>query len=177
MAGSRSFIAILAAVAAGCLTAPAFAQEKEKADRPSRPEPARRFFPRSGPEADAERERVAREIQKLSPEQRAEVWRVVWAVLRMPMDKRRAILGFEEDRRNKAREEITRAMEESGIQLDETRKRTFMQRYFEERKAIEEQLRKESDEKRRQLVREMRERLRKEFDAGSVPVASPGSAK
>lgn len=175
MAGSRSFIAVLGALAAGFLITPAFAQDKPAADSAARPEPPRRFFPRLGPEAEAERERVVREIQKLSPEQRGEVWRVVWAVLGMPMDKRRAILGFEEERRNRAREEIKGAMEESGIQLDEAQKRAFMNRYFEERKTIEEQLRKESDEKRRQLVREMRERLRKEFGPGSAPGPSPRS--
>jgi hypothetical protein len=172
MAGSRSFIAVLGAFAAGFLVAPAFAQEKP-ADNAARLEPSRRSFPRLGPEGEAERERVIHEIHKLSPEQRSEVWRVVWAVLAMPADKRRGILGFDEERRNRAREEIKSAMEASGIQLDEARKRAFMKRYFEERKAIEEQLRKESDEKRRQLVREMTERLRKEFGPDPTPAASP----
>lgn len=165
MVGSRFLIVILGVVA----VSPAFGQEKAPPDRPVRPEPPRRYFPRPGPEGDGMRDRVFRELQKLTPEQREELWRAVWAVLNMPADKRQSVLGFDEERRNKARQEIESAIGESGAQLDETRKRAFAHRYFEERKMIEERLRKESDEKRHDLVRQMRERLRKEFAPATAP--------
>jgi hypothetical protein len=115
-----------------------------------------------------------RELQKLSPERRADLWKVVWAVLNLPPDKRQMLLGMDEERRNKAREEIDRAIQEIGLQLDEEGKKAFVMRYFEERRQIEETLRKESDEKRRQLVREMRERLK---TAAGSPANAGSDAK
>lgn len=109
------------------------------------------------------------ELQKLSPEQRSDLWRAVWAVLNLPPEKRQSLLGIDDERRKKAREEMQRTIDETGLQLDEERKKAFFRRYFEERRSIEERLRKESDEKRRQMVREMRERLKSEFNAQSSP--------
>jgi len=156
----------------------AVAQPPSSPDRPPRPEANRHFFPRPGPEMDAMRERMMREFQKLSPEQRADLWRVVIAVINLPPEKRQMLLGMDEERRRKAREEIDRALQENGIQLDEERKKQFITRYFEERRVIEEKLRKESDEKRWQLLREMRERLKAEFQtAASSPTKASNDAK
>jgi hypothetical protein len=124
------------------------------------------------------RERAMRELQKLSPEQRAEIWKAVWAVLNLPPEKRQVLLGMDEERKNKAREEIDRAMQENGIQLDEERKKEFIARYFEERRMLEERLRREAEEKRRQLLPEIRERLKKEFlEAAVAPVKAGSDAK
>jgi len=171
MVGSRFFILVLALLA----VPPAFGQEKDHPDRPVRPEAPRRYFPRPGPEGDGMRDRVSRELQKLTPEQRDELWRAVWAVLNMPADKRQIVIGFDEERRKKARQEIDSAIGESGAQLDEARKKAFVHRYFEERKAIEERLRKESDEKRHELVRQMKERLRVEFGPAATPAIRAGA--
>ena len=110
------------------------------------------------------RERAMRELQKLSPEQRADLWKTVLAVINLPPDKRKMLLGMDDERRKFAREEIERAMGESGLLLDEEKRQMFVRRYFEERKAIEEKLRRDSDEKRHQLLGEMRGRLKKEFE-------------
>ena len=139
-----------------------------------------KHFPHRGPgpipESDAMRERAMRELQKLSPEQRADLWKAVWAVINLPPEKRQMVLGMDEDRRKLAREEIERAMSDSGIQLDEEKRKMFVKRYYEERRAIEEKLRKESDEKRRQLLGEMRSRLKKEFETvAAKPVVSEGA--
>lgn len=178
MAGRRPILALLTAVGMGCSVAVVAAQPPGPPERPSRPESGKHFFPRLGPDGDAMRERTMREIQKLSPEQRTDLWKVVWAVLNLPPDKRQMLLGMDEERRNKAREEIDRAMQENGIHLDEERKKAFIARYFEERRMLEERLRREADEKRRQLLPEMRERLKKEFvEAAGLPVRAGSDAK
>ena len=123
------------------------------------------------------RDRAMRELQKLSPEKRADLWKAVWAVINLPPEKRQMLLGMEDERRKFAREEIDRAMSENGIQLDEERKKLFSRRYFEERRAIEEKLRKESDEKRRQLLGEMRAKLKQEFGTASEKPAPGEGAK
>ena len=123
------------------------------------------------------RERAMRELQKLSPEQRADLWKAVWAVINLPPEKRQMVLGMDEERRKFAREEIERAMSDNGLQLDEERQKVFVKRYFEERRAIEEKLRKESDEKRRQLLGEMRARLKQEFETAAAKPAPGEGAK
>ena len=123
------------------------------------------------------RDRAMRDLQKLSPEQRADIWKAVWAVLNLPAEKRQMIFGMDEDRRKLAREEIDRAMSDSGLQLDEERRKHFFRRYFEERRTIEEKLRKDSDEKRRQFLGEMRARLKQEFETVTVKPAPGEGAK
>ena len=118
-----------------------------------------------------------RELQKLSPEQRADLWKAVWTVINLPPEKRQALLGMDEERRKLAREEIDHALSDSGLQLDEEKRKHFFHRYFEERRTIEEKLRKESDEKRRQFLGEMRARLKQEFEAIAVKPAPGEGAK
>ena len=122
------------------------------------------------------RERAMRELQKLSPEQRADLWKAVWTVINLPPEKRQALLGMDEERRKLAREEIDRAMSDGGLKLDDEKRMLFVRRYFEERRIIEEKLRKESDEKRRQFLGEMRARLKQEFEAiAAKPAPSEGA--
>lgn len=169
MAGRRSFLTLLTGI--GWIAAVATAQP------PSSPEPPKRFLRHPGPEGDAMRDRAMRELQKLSPEKRADLWRAVWTVLNLPPEKRQMLLGMDEERRRIAREEIDRAISDNGLQLDEERKKAFVRSYFEERHAIEERLRKESEEKRRQLLGEMRARLKQEFGTTSVAPAGGAAAK
>ncbi len=183
MARRRSFLTLLSNLAVCGLTAVATAQpppEPASGDKPKPAETPKRFFhrggpgPSPGPEADAMRERAMRELQKLSPEQRADLWKAVWAVINLPPEKRQSLLGMEDERRKFAREEIERAMADSGFQLDEEKKKLFARRYFEERRTIEEKLRKESEEKRRQLIGEMRAKLKQEFGAPVKPAGGEG---
>ena len=59
--------------------------------------------------------------------------------------------------------EINAAMAESGLQLEGERRAQFIRRFGEERKKIEEQLRKETMEKRKPMVRELIGRMKAEF--------------
>ena len=183
MAGRRSFLTLLTGIGTACLAAVAMAQPPSPSEQTPKPEPPKRFFhrPGSGPgssaENDAMRERAMHELQKLSPEKRADLWRSVWTVLNLPPEKRQMLLGMDEERRKVAREEIERAISDNGLQLDEERKKAFIRRYFEERHAIEEKLRKESEEKRRQLLGEMKVRLKQEFGTPTVAPAGTDGAK
>lgn len=177
MAGRRSFLTLLSGLGAGCLSVVAMAQPPASSEQSPKPEPPKRFFHHPGPEGDAMRERAMRELQKLSPEKRADLWRAVWTVLNLPPEKRQMLLGMEDERRKLAREEIERTISENGLQLDEERKKAFVTRYFEERRTIEETLRREAEEKRRQLLGVMRERLKKEFGGAAATPAGAGGAK
>ena len=184
MARRRSFLTLLSAVGLAGVTAlaqPPSSPERQPGPKPPLPatpsEGPRRFFHHGTPEADAMRERAMRELQKLSPEKREDLWKAVWAVLNLPAEKRQMLFGMDEERRKLAREEIDRAMSDSGLQLDEERRKHFFHRYFEERRTIEERLRKDSDEKRRQFLGEMRARLKQEFETVTVKPAPGEGAK
>ena len=181
MARRRSFLTLLSGIGAGLLAAISHAEppppDRPPGEKPKPGDPAKHFFHHGngGPEADAMRDRAMRELQKLSPEKRADLWKAVWAVINLPPEKRQMLLGMEDERRKFAREEIDRAMSENGLQLDEERKKLFFRRYFEERRAIEEKLRKESDEKRRQLLGEMRAKLKQEFETAAKIAPGEGT--
>ena len=183
MARRRSLLTLLSGIGAGWLVAVSSAQPPTEHPPGERPNPStpsegsKRFFHHGGPESDAMRDRAMRELQKLSPEQRAELWKAVWTVLNLPSEKRQMLLGMDDERRKLAREEIDRAMSDSGLHLDEEKRKHFVHRYFEERRTIEEKLRKESDEKRRQLLGEMRARLKQEFETSAAKPAPGEGAK
>lgn len=175
MAGRRRLLTLLTGAVCLGAAAVAMAQPPSPPETP-KPEGPKRFFHHPGPEGDAMRERAMHELQKLSPEKRADLWRTVWTVLNLPPEKRQMLLGMDDDRRKMAREEIERAISDNGLQLDEERKKAFVTRYFEERRAIEEALRKESEDKRRQLLGAMRARLKQEFgSASTTPTRTEGA--
>ena len=68
-------------------------------------------------------------------------------------------------------EDVERAVRESGLTLTPAQREAFARRYAEERRKIEEQLRRESEEKRKPLVRDMVARLKEEFSAGASATA------
>jgi hypothetical protein len=180
MAGNRSFYTVLVALQSALV----FAQEpppqapppppppEERPDRPPpsewpgkgrRNEAMHKFWERFGNDPDGMKNRLAEEIERLTPEQRKELFRAVWAVLRMPPEKKKEVIGEDEGRRKRVKEEVERAIQESGIEVDEARKRELFMRYFAERRSIEQQLRREMDERRRILMKDATEKLKQEF--------------
>ena len=109
------------------------------------------------------RARVLKELEKLTPEQRMEVWRTAWSVLKMPAEKKKEIIGMDDQRRRRVREEIEKAIKDNGIEMDDARKREFFGRYFQGRREIEVQILKENESRRQTLMRELAEKLKAEF--------------
>src|SRR5688572_13404167 len=70
-------------------------------------------------------ERALRDLEKLTPEQRNEVWRAVWAVLNLPQEKKQEIIGMDEERRKKMREEIDRTIQAIGVKIPDDQRRKF----------------------------------------------------
>jgi len=109
------------------------------------------------------RDQAKKEFEKMTPEQRAKFWGNFKNWIDMPSEQRERFSKMNEDRFQKAREEIRELIKKSGLTLDEEQQKKFAQRYFEERKVIEEQLRKEMDERRKPLLSAMEEKLKAEF--------------
>jgi hypothetical protein len=115
-------------------------------------------------------ENVRKALEALTPEQRKRFQEnfVRWS--NMPPETKKALRDREEFRRKKMAEDIEAAVRESGLTLDKERREQFAKRYAQERRKIEEQLRREADEKRRPLVKEIVAKLKAEF---SEPAAAP----
>jgi hypothetical protein len=102
-------------------------------------------------------------LEKLTPEQRGDFWRAVWAVNFMEPEKRTKIIGESDERRKAMREEVDRVFREVGLPSEDPRRREFFFRYFGGRKDIESQLLKETEERRKVLLKELEDKLKVEF--------------
>lgn len=127
------------------------------------------------PTPSPEFENVRKALDALTPEQRKRFQEnfIRWANL--PPEEKKALRDREDVRKKFMQQEVQVAMQELGLQLNGERRDQFMKRYSEERKKIEEHLRKETMEKRKPMVKEMISKLKEEFSAGAVaaPSATP----
>jgi hypothetical protein len=130
---------------------------------------------RFGKKADQnspEFDNVRRAIDALTPEQRRRFQEnfVRWSNL--SAEDKRALRDQDEVRRKRVRQEVEKAIEEAGLQLDEERHEQFAKRYAEERRKVEEQLRRETQEKRQPRLREIVGKLKEEFSGTAETVTS-----
>ena len=100
-------------------------------------------------------ENVRKALEALTPEQRKRFQEnlVRWANL--SPEEKKALRDKEEVRKKLVEQETDAAIQESGLQLEGERRELFIKRYGEGRRVIEEQLRKEMNEKRKPLVRDL----------------------
>ena len=129
--------------------------------------------PDGGPKGPAY-ENVRKAIDALTPEQKKRFQENFLRWANLSPEEKKALRDREEVRKKVVEQESEAAIQESGLQLDGERRELFIKRYGEGRRLIEEQLRKEMNEKRKPLVHELVGRLRNEFasDAPSTG-ASP----
>jgi len=121
-------------------------------------------------------ENVRQALNALKPAQRKRFEEnfVRWANL--APDEKTALLDREQLRKKIMQKEVEAAIHESGLPLEGARREEFARRYAEERRKIEEQLRKESTEKRKPLVHDLIGRLQAEFSAAGVAAPAPSPA-
>jgi len=110
---------------------------------------------------------------RLSPEEKQQYQENFERWKALPQEERQALLMSERNRKEKMAQNIQDALKNTGLQLDKDHQEVFNLRYTQERRKIEEQLRKEMEEKRRPLIKEMLERLKKEFEAVQTTSSSP----
>jgi len=115
-------------------------------------------------------ENVRKALDALTPEQRKRFQENFWRWTNLSPEEKKALRDREEIRKKLMEQDVQAAIQESGLQLDGDRRMQFAQRYGEERRKIEDGLRKETTEKRKPLLKEMVARLRAEF---SAPVVTP----
>ena len=113
-------------------------------------------------------------FDRLTPEEREKFKENFERWKALPPEERQALLMHEKMHREKMEQEIGEAIKTSGLQLDKDRREVYVLRYTQERRKIEERIRREMDEKRRPLLKEMTERLKTEF---SAPTESPSPSQ
>lgn len=115
----------------------------------------------TGPDADKAREA----FRNMSPEERERWTKRIREWAEMPPEKKKSLADREEFFRKKIREDIDAAIQKTGLTLNDDQKKLFSERYLDERRKIESELRKEIDEKRGPRVDAMIEKLKEEFSA------------
>lgn len=84
--------------------------------------------------------------------------------------------GRAAEERERMKKVIDDTIQKLGLKLDADQREVFVLRYRQERRKIEEQLRKEMDDKRESEINEMLQRLKGEFSTAK-PAPAPGTAK
>ena len=118
----------------------------------------------SGPEG----EKFRQFFQNMSPEDRQRLFQRLKEFSELPPDRKKEIFERGEFFRKKMREEVEAALKESGLSLADEEKKRFAERYFEERKKIEEELRQQMEAVRRPRLQSLVEKLREEFRTSST---------
>ena len=162
-------IGILSVLAAGS----GFAQGKPKPQRSHS-----NFFNRSR-QFKSVQPHPLRNIQQvpqrfqLSPEDRQTFQKNAERWLQMSPEERALMRGREQARRERIKSEAETVLRESGLTLDQSKRALFQERYLQERRRIDRELRQEYEARRQQQL----ESLKKEFQPpANLPSAPPTSA-
>ena len=144
------------------------------------PGPRRHFFSRPKPQFQNNRAPQFRNIQQLpqryqlSPEERQTFRKNAERWLQMSAEERKLMRDREQLRRQRIKSEADAVLRDSGLRLDPGKRDLFQERYLQERRRIDRDLRQEYELRRQQQL----ERLKKEFQppenaAGISPSANP----
>lgn len=181
-------LAVLALASASAATVSVFAQQPAPSTSPfpsnspagSRPVLGEQPKFNKLPKRIDDFEEARRIFEQLTPEQRQRLRDNFERWAKLPPDERDTLRDQEQVRREKIAREMEETIKKTGLNLDPDRRQVFALRYAQERRKIEEQIRKEAEAKRQPMMRDMIERLKNEFKnnpaASSPTPSSTGSA-
>jgi len=165
---ARSFHSLILLAAGTALGAQAFAEPAGNPEKKARKE-------RQGAQSP-EFENVRKALDALTPDQRKRFQENFWRWANLSPEEKKALRDREDLRKKFMEQEVQGALQEAGLQLDGERRAQFFQRYGAERRKIEEQLRKETMEKRKPMVKDMIARLKAEFSSDVPALSEPAPA-
>jgi hypothetical protein len=97
--------------------------------------------------------------------------------LRMSPEEQKVLREREKAHRKQLQKEAEKALRQSGLRLDQDARDRFETRYWEERRRIERDLRKEIEQRRQQQLPVLSERLKNEFQSGGArSTSTPGGS-
>jgi hypothetical protein len=137
--------------------------------QPGPAHPRRHFFSRPNPQPKNPQPRI-----QISPEDQQTFRKNAERWLQMTPEERKVMREREQMRRERIRMEADAVLRDSGLRLDEKKRDLFQERYLQERRRIDRELRQEYEAKRQQQL----ERLKKEFQPPQVsPAATPNTTQ
>ena len=92
--------------------------------------------------------------------------------MQMGPEERKVMREREKTYRERVKGEVDSALHDSGLHLEGEKRQQFEQRYLQERRRIEYELRQQTEAKRQEKLPALRERLKKEFQEPSPSVTS-----
>jgi len=110
---------------------------------------------------------------QLSPEDREALRRNAERWLQMNPEQQRILRERERIRRQQMQAEAEAAMRQLGLRLDPNAQGQFENRYIQQRRQIERQIRQEMEAKRQQQLPQLNQRLKSEFEAHANGGAQP----
>ncbi len=128
------------------------------------------------PSASVKLEDLRRSIEQLTPEQQQKVLQNLHRWQALSPDERDVLRQRQRIRQQKEEESVTDAYQKSGLRLNEDGRELFRKLYLQERRKLEEQLAKETQEKRQKGDSVIVEKLKKEF-AGSPNASATTSTR
>jgi uncharacterized membrane protein len=134
------------------------------------PAPSPQPSPSPQPATSARIEEIQKSIEQLPPEQQEKVLQNLHRWQALSPEERDYIRQQEHVRHIKQEEAATEAYQKSGLHLTEAQRIQFRKRYVEERRKLEEEVAKESQQKRTAGNNTIVDQLKKEF---STPKPSP----
>ena len=176
MAG-RQYL-LICAIGVATAATPLLAQDPQPTATPTPAKPGGKRAGRGGAPNSPEFDNVRRALEALTPEQRRRFQENFARWINLSPEEKRLLRDRDELRRKRIGQEIDRAIQQTGLQLEGEQREQFAKRYAEERRKVEEQLRREMDEKRQPRLREIVGKLKEEFSRGTSTTAttpSPGS--
>ena len=167
---------VVAGVAFSVLVADAVrAQPAVPAPAPAQPNaPAVNAAP-NAVRPDVSRRQGIEQWRSMSPEDRQRFQSNIERWRQMPPEERRELREREGWRQERLKREAEAAARAAGLQLEAERRQQFELRYIQERKRIEQELRRELREKRERELAPVVEQLKKEFTQPSGS-ATPGAS-
>jgi hypothetical protein len=115
------------------------------------------------PFASVKLDDLRRSIEQLTPEQQQKVLQNLHRWLALSPDERDVLRQRQRVRQQKEEESVTEAYQKSGLHLNEEGREQFRKLYLQERRKLEEQLAKETQEKRQKGDLAIVEKLKKEL--------------
>ena len=112
----------------------------------------------------------------MPPEDRQVFKRNAERWMQMSPEERKVMRERERAYRERVKAEVDTALRDSGLHLEGEKRQQFEQRYLQERRRIEYELRQQTEAKRQEQLPALRERLKKEFQEPSSPSSPSTSA-
>jgi hypothetical protein len=118
---------------------------------------------------------MRRKLDQVPPERRQEFMKNFERWKNMSPEERQAMRDEQRQRMQRMHKEIDDAIKDSGLTLDDNQRKEFAKRYLQERRKIEHQIMQEMEKLRRPMIKEMVDKLAKEFSKKPSPSPSPSA--